>query len=118
MLDKTGLERVLGISQLFIQRDARGAIKLLIAKVTDEFLLGDLLGGSQRDMQIFIDKLKRRFEVWKVIRDDKIHFDGCEIEQEDNNDIITFFFESKHFIYSVRNVHSRETEQHYLNIVM
>ena len=29
-----------------------------------------------------------------------------------------FFFESKHFIYSVRNVHSRETEQHYLNIVM
>ena len=29
-----------------------------------------------------------------------------------------FFFESKQFIYSVRNVHSRETEQHYLNIVM
>ena len=29
-----------------------------------------------------------------------------------------FFFESKHFIYSVRNVHSKETEQHYLNIVM
>ena len=28
------------------------------------------------------------------------------------------FFESKHFIYSVRNVHSRETEQHYLNILM
>ena len=33
-------------------------------------------------------------------------------------DSITFFFESKHFIYSVCNVHSRETEQHYLNIVM
>ena len=31
---------------------------------------------------------------------------------------LTFFFESKHFIYTVRNVHSRETEQHYLNIVM
>ena len=29
-----------------------------------------------------------------------------------------FFFESKHFIYSLRNVHSRETEQHYLNIFM
>ena len=29
-----------------------------------------------------------------------------------------FFFESEQFIYSVRNVHSRETEQHYLNIVM
>ena len=28
------------------------------------------------------------------------------------------FFESKHFIYSVRNAHSRETKQHYLNIVM
>ena len=31
---------------------------------------------------------------------------------------LTFFFESKYFIYTVRNVHSRETEQHYLNIVM
>ena len=29
-----------------------------------------------------------------------------------------FFFESKHFIYSFRNVHNGETEQHYLNIVM
>ena len=28
------------------------------------------------------------------------------------------FFESEYFIYSVRNIHSRETEQHYLNIVM
>ena len=28
-----------------------------------------------------------------------------------------FFFESKHFIYIVRNFHSRETEQHFLNIV-
>ena len=32
--------------------------------------------------------------------------------------VFFFFFESKHFIYSVRNVHSLETEQHYLNIVM
>ena len=32
--------------------------------------------------------------------------------------LLYIFFESKHFIYSVRNVHSRETEQHYLNIVM
>ena len=31
---------------------------------------------------------------------------------------LLIFFESKQFIYSVRNVHSRETEQHYLNIVM
>ena len=30
----------------------------------------------------------------------------------------TFFCESKQLIYSVRNVQSRETEQHYLNIVM
>ena len=39
-------------------------------------------------------------------------------EQDQDLFIFDFFFESKQFIYSVRNVHSRETEQHYLNIVM
>ena len=33
------------------------------------------------------------------------------------NDTLCVFFKSNHFIHSVRNVHNRETEQHYLNIV-
>ena len=83
MLDKAGVERVFGIPQLFAQRDGNGAIKLLIAKVTDDFLLG----GSPKHMQMFIDKLKQRFDVGKVIIDDKIHFDGCEIEQDREGNI-------------------------------
>ena len=42
----------------------------------------------------------------------------CRLESVDVRRVIIFFFESKHFIYSVRNVHNRETEQHYLNIVI
>ena len=30
----------------------------------------------------------------------------------------TNFFESKYYIYSISNIHMRETEQYYLNIVM
>lgn len=77
MLTEGGLQRVLGISQLFIKRDKQGRICLLIAKVTDDFLLG----GSVESMEAFIRDLKKRFIVGKIIVNAKPHFDGCEIEQ-------------------------------------
>lgn len=78
MLNEAGLERVLGISQLFVKRDETGRIILLIAKVTDDFLLG----GSVEEMKVFLDPLKQRFIVGKIVVDQKIHFDGCEIIQD------------------------------------
>lgn len=78
MLTQAGLERVFGIPQLFVKRDQNDHISLIVAKVTDDFLLG----GTIRQMQMFIDDLQKRFIVGKVAIDGKIHFDGCEIQQD------------------------------------
>lgn len=77
MLHDGGLQRVFGISQLFIRRATDGSVVLLVAKVTDDFLLA----GSLAEMEAFVDRLKRRFVVGKVVINDKVNFDGCELEQ-------------------------------------
>ena len=84
MLEHVGLERVIGLSQLFLKRDAKGNVILLVAKVTDDFLLG----GTKEAMQQFTNLLEKRFEVGKVIIDDMIHFDGCEIRQDEQGNIL------------------------------
>lgn len=83
MLTQAGLERVFGIPQLFVKRDKDGYISLIIAKVTDDFLLG----GAIEQMQLFIESLKNRFIVGKTVVDGKIHFDGCEIKQDQEGSI-------------------------------
>lgn len=83
MLTDGGLERIFGISQLFVKRDRDGYICLLVAKVTDDFLLG----GSVEQMQHFVKDLKERFIVGKVLLNSKLHFDGCEIEQYQDRSI-------------------------------
>lgn len=64
-----------GLSQLFVQRDANGTIILLVAKVTDELLIGGLVG----DISHFNEKMKVRFQVGKKMIDKSFFFDGCEI---------------------------------------
>ena len=78
MLAQAEFEKVFGISQLFVKHNEHGDIQLIVAKVTDEFLLG----GSLCEMCHFTEKLQKRFMVGKVIIDDKLHFDGCEIVQD------------------------------------
>ena len=83
MLTEGGLQRFFGLSQLFIRRDGHGRISLIVAKVTDDFLIG----GRTEIICKFIDRMKRRFDVGKVVIDDKFHFDGCEIQQENEGNI-------------------------------
>lgn len=83
MLTQGGLQRVCGISQLFVKRDINGSLCLLVAKVTDDFLLG----GSVEEMQIFVTELQKRFIVGKVVINQKIHFDGCEITQDGDGSV-------------------------------
>lgn len=77
MTTEGGLRRLLGISQLFIRRADDGSLRMIVAKVTDYFLLE----GAVEDMQNFRDRLAKRLLVGKVILDQKLHFDGCEIEK-------------------------------------
>jgi len=83
MLSAGNLQRVFGISQLFTKKDDRNNIILLVAKVTDDFLLG----GSEEQMQLFIRDLGKRFVLGKVVLNSKAHFDGCEIEQDEAGNI-------------------------------
>lgn len=77
MLNEAGLERVFGLSQLFTKRKKDGSICLIIAKVTDDFLIG----GTIEEIHKFINALSKRFIVGKTVIDKKIFFDGCELEQ-------------------------------------
>ena len=42
VLSEGKLERVTGLSQIFVERNAAGTLILIVAKVTDEFLTGGL----------------------------------------------------------------------------
>lgn len=83
MMSEGGLETVFGLSQLFVQRDKDGKIKLLVAKVTDDFLIG----GLRPDVTSFIENMKTRFVVGKSVIDSTFFFDGCEIAQDEYGNI-------------------------------
>lgn len=54
-----------------------------MAKVTDDFLLA----RTVEEMQEFVSALGTRFLVGKAVRDHKLYFDGCEIEQLETGSI-------------------------------
>lgn len=83
MLTEGGLQTVFGVSQLFVQCHTNGIIKLLVAKVTDDFLAG----GLPPEITQFIGKMKDRFQVGKTVTDQSFFCNGCEIEQDHTGNI-------------------------------
>lgn len=83
MLTTVGFERLRGLNQLYVKRDYQGRIKLIVAKVTDDFICG----GDIEITTAFIEQLKNRFEVGKIVIDGKFLFNGCEIEQDASGSI-------------------------------
>lgn len=83
MLSDGGLQRAFGLSQLFIRRNKRDEITLMVAKVTDDFLVA----GKLEYIHEFMDRLQQRFTVGKVVVDERFHFNGCEIEQDQSGNI-------------------------------
>lgn len=76
MLTDVGLTRLFGIIQLFIRRNRHDKIVLIIAKVTDDILIG----GHSGYIREFITRLQARFIVGKVVVGNTFIFNGCEIE--------------------------------------
>lgn len=74
--DGGGLERVLAISQLFMQRNSRWIIVLLIAKITDDFLIA----GQDSFITQFISIFENRFQLSKIVKDEQFFSNGCEIK--------------------------------------
>ena len=84
MLGPGKLERVFGIGQLFVRRNIQGNILLLVAKVTDDFIIG----GTIEEIENIIQAMKERFNVGKTISNQPFFFDGCEIRQKPDGSII------------------------------
>lgn len=78
MLQDMQLERVKGISQVFVERNTQHKICIIIAGVTDDFLCS----CSIETITQFIKKLPNRFTVGKVIINEALLFNGCQIKQD------------------------------------
>eukprot|EP00177_Eucheuma_denticulatum_P007832 GFKZ01014258.1.p1 GENE.GFKZ01014258.1~~GFKZ01014258.1.p1 ORF type:complete len:1202 (-),score=97.36 GFKZ01014258.1:1881-5486(-) len=83
MLTDGKMQRVHGLSQLFIRRDKTGGIILLVAKLSDDFLMA----GSQSALHEFSDSIHRRFEVGKLVKGPAYQFGGCDIKYHTNGDV-------------------------------
>lgn len=89
LLEDEGFERVFGVSQLFVKRNKMGKIIIIIAKVTDDLLMG----GSPSEIQNFATEIKKRFDVSKVIIDGAVHFNGCTISQDEEGNVEMSMFD-------------------------
>ena len=78
MLSEGGLERLFGMSQLYVKCTHDKKICLIVAKVTDDFLPG----GSVEAIKEFIEILGKRFMLGKTVIDERLYFDGGEISQD------------------------------------
>lgn len=83
LFKKMGFQRISGISQLFVLRFNDGNIRMLCAKVTDDFLFS----GSQKDLHWFDKEIQKRFKVGQSIFNSKINFNGATITQLQEGDI-------------------------------
>lgn len=83
MLSSAGMQRILGVNQLFVKRCSKGKIILLVAKLSDDFLVA----GMSEDIDEFMIDLQKRFIVGKIVDGPKYAFGRCEIVQMDNGSI-------------------------------
>ena len=81
--DAVGFERVHGVSQLFVLKNGKGNIRMLCAKVTDDFLIS----GAKEDIRWFDSQIRTRFKVGKSILDGKMNFNGAVITQSKDGSI-------------------------------
>ena len=78
MLDNAKLDRVVGVSQLYVKRIKNGHITLLVAKVTDDVLIA----GSNESIRRFAGELKQDFKVSRITIDEPFFFNGSYVEQD------------------------------------
>lgn len=89
MLNEAGLTRVSGVGQLFMKRtnlkhkSGKSKILLIVAKLSDDFLVA----GLHAEIDAFMDALKKRFIVGRIVDGPLYHFGGCEIRMGGNGDI-------------------------------
>lgn len=77
MMDVYRMRRAFGIRQVHTVEDIHGTLKLIVAKVTDDFLIA----GGIDFINNFAEELGIRFEIGKFVLDKPFSFNGCELSQ-------------------------------------
>lgn len=80
---QAGLQRLTGVSELYIMRKENGTISILLGILTDDLLLA----GTGNELENFVTAIEARFSIGKVFIDDTIMFNGCVITQTKEGDI-------------------------------
>lgn len=83
MLTNGRLGRNFGVNQLFIRRSGSGRIILLVAKLSDDFLVS----GSPDDIGSFPKELHGRYALGKISKGPSHQFVACEIYLDRSRDI-------------------------------
>lgn len=78
LLEELGMERVYGVSQMFLRRNEESEIIFILVKVTDDILFA----GKIDSMNHFVKLIRKRFEISKEIIDQPVNFNGCKIEKD------------------------------------
>lgn len=78
LVHTAGFTRLLGMSQMYIKRDADNRIVLVAVIVTNDILLA----GNIELLNQFAEEISTRYKVRKIIIDDMINFNGCQISQD------------------------------------
>lgn len=78
-----GFERVGGVTQLFALRHRNSNVRMLCAKVTNDFLFS----GCAQDLTWFESVIRQRFNVGTTILSGQMNFNGAILEQTESGDI-------------------------------
>lgn len=105
LLTDGNMERVHGMSQLYVLRNNQSNILMLLAKLTDDLLLA----GDLNIMETFSAKIGKRFKLGKVVINSEIKFNGCKISQSMNNDIILSMSDYLEYIKPLNIARARRT---------
>ena len=82
-MEKSNFTRVNGVPQMFVNRDGKGEIHLILAKVTDDLLIA----GETKHIEAFDGLITERFPISKVILEGQIKFNGADIQQDSQGSI-------------------------------
>lgn len=102
-----GLERVFGLSQLYIKRDTHEKI-LITPKVTDDILLASKIPA----LNAFITVISERYAVWKSIINDEIYFNICSISQDTDGNI---YMDSMNFLNKIKQIQIEKPHRKHQN---
>ena len=83
LLNEMNFERIIGVGQLYVKRDRKLGIELILVKLTDDLLIS----GAKNSVIALANAIRKRFTTRKFIVGEEIRFNGCILQQQENGDV-------------------------------